>query len=135
MGEEAKRKTAADLINDYVFGTSGQVMQEFYWQTTRRAFPALPINEAFEWVEMLEFQPFAAVNASLVKTGIEISRRYKISYWDGAIVAAAEALGAPVVYSEDLSHGHYYNGVHVINPFHGADPYGGMHEPPQTQLR
>jgi predicted nucleic acid-binding protein len=32
-------------------------------------------------------------------------------------VAAAARLGAPVLYSEDLSHGQDYGGVRVINPF------------------
>jgi predicted nucleic acid-binding protein len=34
--------------------------------------------------------------------------RYRISYWDAAIVAAARALGARVLYSEDLNHGQDY---------------------------
>lgn len=43
--------------------------------------------------------------------------RYQISYWDGAIIAAAEALGAPIVYSEDMSNGQSYGSVKVVNPF------------------
>ena len=57
------------------------------------------------------------IDAGLVKRGAAISARYQISYWDGAILAAAEALGAPVLYSEDLSHGQTYGSVKVVNPF------------------
>jgi predicted nucleic acid-binding protein len=39
------------------------------------------------------------------------------STWDGAIVAAAQSLGAGVLYTEDLSHGQDYGGVRVENPF------------------
>jgi predicted nucleic acid-binding protein len=38
---------------------------------------------------------------------------------EGAIQAAARELGAQTVYSEDLSHGQTYDGVKVVNPFHG----------------
>jgi len=55
--------------------------------------------------------------AVLIVAGIEHSLRYGISYWDGAIVAAAEALGAPTLYSEDLSDGQRYGGVRVVDPF------------------
>jgi predicted nucleic acid-binding protein len=48
---------------------------------------------------------------------IDISRRHQVSYWDGAILAAAERLEAKVVYSEDMSHQQMYCSVQVINPF------------------
>jgi predicted nucleic acid-binding protein len=62
-------------------------------------------------------QPGIATDEVIVKRGIEISVRYQISYWDGAIIAAAEALGAKTLYSEDLSHGQTYGDVEVRNPF------------------
>jgi predicted nucleic acid-binding protein len=48
---------------------------------------------------------------------VEVSQRFHISYWDGAIVAAAEALGATVLYTEDLNHGQRYGTVRVENTF------------------
>ena len=45
------------------------------------------------------------------------ARRYEISYWDAAIVAATHRFKAPLLYSEDLSHGQHYGKVQVINPF------------------
>jgi predicted nucleic acid-binding protein len=57
------------------------------------------------------------VDAPLVKLGIAIAERYRIDYWDGAILAAAEALGAETLYTEDLNHGQLYGSVRVINPF------------------
>lgn len=51
------------------------------------------------------------------RIAIEQSERFSISYWDAAILAAAEALGADTVYSEDLSHGQRYGRVRVVNPF------------------
>src|SRR5664279_838560 len=52
-----------------------------------------------------------------VRAGIELSQRFKISFWDAAIIFAAERLGAPVLYTEDLNHGQFYGDVRVVNPF------------------
>jgi len=53
----------------------------------------------------------------LVRIAIEVSQRYRISHWDATILAAAEALGARTVYSEDLNNGQSYGQVKVVNPF------------------
>jgi predicted nucleic acid-binding protein len=37
-----------------------------------------------------------------VRIAIELSERFAISYWDAAIIAAADSLGAKVVHSQDL---------------------------------
>ena len=68
---------------------------------------------------MRESAPFPcqAIDHRLVRIAIESSARYAISYWDAAILAAAEALGAHTVYSEDLNHGQKYGPVRVVNPF------------------
>jgi predicted nucleic acid-binding protein len=57
------------------------------------------------------------IDPSLIRTAIATSQRYLIAYWDGAILAAAERLGAEIVYTEDLNHGQRYGPVQVINPF------------------
>jgi predicted nucleic acid-binding protein len=51
--------------------------------------------------------------------------RYQISFWDGLILAAAEAGGAEVLYTEDLSHGQRYGGVLARNPFRPTDTLPG----------
>jgi len=48
---------------------------------------------------------------------MNIQRRFQVSYWDAAILAAAKRLGCPTVYSEDMNHGQDYDGVRVVNPF------------------
>ena len=52
-----------------------------------------------------------------IADAVAMSRRYKLSYWDGAILAAARAAGCDVVYSEDLSEVQNYDGLRVIDPF------------------
>ena len=115
--EPRKAPKALELIARGPFGTSGQVLAEFYFNATERAkVPLLPLM-ALEWVERLSLQPCAAIDSTLVRNGIAISARYRISYWDGAIVAAAETLGIQTLYSEDLNHGQLYGSVRAINPF------------------
>jgi len=72
---------------------------------------------ATEWIEQFERFPCLAIDAAVVKLAIEASERWRLSYWDGAILAAAEALGAKTLYSEDLGHGRLYGSVRVRDPF------------------
>jgi len=108
---------ATEILANGDFGVSSQVLQEFYVNVTRKPTIPLSAHDAFLWVERLALQPCATIDATLVKNGIVLSERYKISYWDGAIIAAADCLGAETVYSEDLNHGQAYGSVRVVNPF------------------
>lgn len=101
------------------FGVSGQVLAEFYTNVTSAKKTATPLSPlaALEWVERLSQQSCVAVDSTVVRNGIRLSQRYQISYWDGAIVAAAETLGAATLYTEDLNHNQMYGSVQVINPF------------------
>jgi len=116
--EEAKRTIAADLIGRSAFGISTQVLQEFYTAAIKqRSGRALTPIEARQWVTEFHRQPCAIVDKGLIQVAIEISWRYRINYWDGAILAAAERLRAEIVYSEDLNHGQSYGSIRVVNPF------------------
>lgn len=115
--DDAKRERALDLIETCDFGLSAQVPQEFYVTVVRKIETPLDPDEALAWIEELEVFPCLPIDAALVKIAVELSSRHRISYWDAAIVAAAESLGAPILYSEDLSHGRRYGPVRVLNPF------------------
>jgi predicted nucleic acid-binding protein len=112
----AKNERAIELLTTR-FGTSGQVLAEFYVNAQRKGSAPLTSEEAGEWVLRLSKKAFQPVDFNVIRSGIECSRRYQISYWDGAIIAAAERLGAKILYSEDLSHGLTYGSVRVENPF------------------
>lgn len=114
---EVKRKRAREVVGSGNFGTSTQVLQEFYVNLKRLAGPSFSPKQAMLWIDRLGGLPIISTDLAIVKAGIVTSERYKISYWDGAILAAAEALGATTLYSEDLSHGQTYGSVKVVNPF------------------
>ena len=115
--DEPKRKRAMALVESEDFGTSAQVLQEFYVTVVRKASRPLPPIQALEWIEQLAAFPCQPIDAPLVRIAVEVSERYTISYWDAAVVAAAESLGAHTVYSEDLNAGQRYGNVRVVNPF------------------
>jgi predicted nucleic acid-binding protein len=115
--DEPRKWQIAQRLLTSNFGLSGQVLAEFYHNATRKGkVPLLP-DVATRWVGLLTQKPVVAVDGTLVKAGITASQSYKISYWDGAILAAAERLGAKTLYTEDLNHGQKYGSVTVINPF------------------
>ena len=115
--DEPKRKRAFELIESEDFGISAQVLQEFFVTVVRKASRPVSAAQALEWIEQWTAFPCQTIDHQLVRIAIEKSERFGISYWDAAILVAAEALGAGTVYSEDLSHGQRYGRVRVVNPF------------------
>ena len=115
--DERKQKRALELIESEDFGTSAQVLQEFFVTVAKKASRPLSAARALEWIEQWMAFPCQAIDHQLVRIAIERSERYMVSYWDAAILVAAEALGAQTVYSEDLNDGQQYGRVRVVNPF------------------
>jgi predicted nucleic acid-binding protein len=115
--EERKRQVALSMIESEKFGTSAQVLQEFFVTVVKKAARPLSAEQALEWIEELTAFPCWPIDHRLVRIAIEQSARYRISYWDAAILSAAQALESQIVYSEDLNDGQQYEGVRVINPF------------------
>ena len=116
--EDAARKAVAlELITGSDFGLSAQVLQELFVVVTGKIRRAVSADMATSLLEQYRLFPMALIDYPLIVAAIEISLRYDISYWDGAIVAAAETLKAPLLYTEDLSHDQLYGSVRVVNPF------------------
>jgi predicted nucleic acid-binding protein len=115
--DERKRQRALELIENEEFATSAQVLQEFFVTVVKKASRPLSAELALEWIEQFTAFPCQTIDHQLVRIAIERSERFSISYWDAAILAAAEALGTETVYSEDLNASRRYGRVRVVNPF------------------
>ncbi|MEY2884671.1 MAG: hypothetical protein RL490_2395 [Pseudomonadota bacterium] len=113
----SKRRRALELIAIGDCAISGQVLAEFYFNATKASKLNLPHEIALEWLNDFRRFPVVPVTADLVARGATIAERYQLRYWDGAIIAAAEEIGAETLYSEDLNHGQRYGSVRVVNPF------------------
>lgn len=53
-------------------------------------------------------------NATL--EALDIQGRFQVSFWDALVIQAAQAAGADILYSEDLSDGQRYGDLRVVNP-------------------
>ena len=116
--EADKRRRAQELLDHGDLTLSVQVLQEFYYQVTRpsRTDPLTGV-QALGFIESIDSFPVLPVTLELFHSAVSVSRRFILSYWDGAILAAARAAGCDVVYSEDLSSEQDYDGIRVIDPF------------------
>ena len=114
-----KRDRALEVLadrNNLVL--SVQVLQEFYYQVTHSRRPnRLSHREALSFMDRFAGVPVQPVTTEVFHRATELCDRFRISYWDAAILAAAKILGCDAVYSEDMSDQQDYDGVRVINPF------------------
>lgn len=120
--EPAKWERAWSLLNSVKFGVSGQVLAEFYVNVLKKPDVPLKPAEAAIWVDRLSTVPVVPIDADVVREAIRHGQRFRISYWDAALIAAAERLDAPILYTEDLSHDQVYGSVRVVNPFASIEP-------------
>jgi predicted nucleic acid-binding protein len=116
--EAVKAGRANALLAERDLGLSVQVLQEFYVQATRASRPdAISHRDAVELIEAFQRFKVAPVTGDVLRAALAICDRFRISYWDAAILEAARSLGCEVVLSEDLSDTVDYAGVRVENPF------------------
>ena len=116
--EEDKRLRARELLAEPNLAVSVQVLQEFYHQATRATRPGrLSEDDAVRFLEPVLEMRVQAVTLRVFREAVSIRRRFGLSYWDSAILAAARTLGCDAVYSEDMSAEQDYGGIRVINPF------------------
>jgi len=120
--DEPKRLIALEILGEGGFATSAQVHQEFYNTVTRKNEPKMAHVEALAWLGDLSRFKVVPLTDGLVKEGAEFADRYMLSYWDGAIIAAAHAAGVQQILSEDLNDGQRYGDVRIVNPFPGYVP-------------
>lgn len=112
--EPEKWARAHDLLAEGEYCSSAQVLAEFYTIATVKH--RLPLAQANEWMRYLERFEIQPVDRGIVLAGVAFSQRFRISYWDAALIAAAQRLGIDTIYTEDLNHGQTYEGVRVVNP-------------------
>lgn len=112
-----KHNVAKAMLTSLDFGLSAQVLQEFYVTVTKKIEKPISPERSLAIMERLEFFPLVPTTFGLVVEGVRNSVKFQVSYWDGAVLAAAGRLGVGTLYSEDLSDGQMYGGVKVVNPF------------------
>ena len=115
--EAVEYGVAWQVIEENNWGTSVQVLQEFYVNVTGKLRNRVHPQVAAPLMDALLTRPMATTTPDLFTRAVDISRRYRISYWDAAIVAAAANLGCSTLLTQDLNSGQTYEGVTAIDPF------------------
>jgi predicted nucleic acid-binding protein len=119
--EPVKRERAQSLLERlWESGTgrlSTQVLQEFYVNATRKLARALSSEEAQAIVLSLSQWGYHRPDAQDILAAAVLAERHRISFWDALIVHSAEALGANLLWSEDLNPGQRFGALEVRNPF------------------
>ena len=62
-------------------------------------------------------KPIAEARNELMQAAFVTAVRWRLSYWDAAVIEAARLQGCEILLSEDLGAGQNYGGVRVVNPF------------------
>jgi predicted nucleic acid-binding protein len=115
-----KHERAKALIEELWRERSGvistQVLQELCVNLRRKAGRPADLKTVRAIVaDYLAWEVVTNAGGSVLEA-LDLEDRYQISFWDALIIQAAEASGATVLYSEDLSDGQTYRGVRVVNP-------------------
>jgi predicted nucleic acid-binding protein len=131
--ERERAIRANELLTARDLALSVQVLQEFYVQATRESrADRLTHEQAFALVESFRRFTVQELTTEVMLAAMATRERFRISYWDAAVIEAARTVGCEVVLSEDLSHGQDYGGVRVEDPFRG-DPAVSGERPPAVK--
>jgi predicted nucleic acid-binding protein len=119
--ESTKQDIAAQWVHrlwrDHSGRTSIQVLNELYVTLLRKMPRRMSTDQAWEVVHALtEWDP-QPIDRDVLLRGHEIERRYKLSWWDSLIVAAAQLQDCDVLLTEDLRAGMIFDRLTVQNPF------------------
>ncbi len=116
-----KQLRAAEKLRDLWTSGSGrlstQVLQEFYVNATQKIKKPLTRSLAREIIRNYDLWIESPMMTPTIIRGSEIAETWKISFWDGMILAAAEQAGARELLSEDFRHGQVIAGIQIVNPF------------------
>jgi predicted nucleic acid-binding protein len=113
--QRVARKWRAELWKSRRGRVSFQVLGEFYVNVLRKQ-PTAREEARAEVRDLLAWNP-VVTDAALLERGWKLQDRYRLSYWDALIVAAAKAALCRYLLTEDLQSGQQLDGIEVVNPF------------------
>jgi len=117
--EPRKHRLASEWIDalwrDRLGRTSAQVISEAYSAATRK----LGMAPQHAWDEIERFfawNPYP-IDERVLRGARENEQRYRLSWWDSLIVAAAQVQDCVLLLTEDLQDGAAFGSVTVRSPF------------------
>lgn len=116
-----KRRVATELLGQLWRQRSGrssiQVLSEYYTTITRKLNPTVDSDDAWDDVLILMTWDPQQIDQAILGAARDIERRYRMSWWDATIIAAAHAQRCTVLLSEDFQDGMNFGPLKVQNPF------------------
>ncbi len=97
--------------------SSHQVLNEFYVTVTRKLKPGMRAEDAWDDVETLLAWDPQPTDRELLLQARKVEQRYRLSWWDSLIVAAAQLQDCGTLLTEDLQPGMVFGEVTVRSPF------------------
>lgn len=112
---EKAREWRTELWRHRCGRTSVQVLQEFYANVVRK-WPT-SVELARSEIRNLQAWRPVTIGIELLEHAWNIQDRYRLSFWDSLIVAAARSSASRYLLTEDLQAGQDLEGIVVIDPF------------------
>lgn len=121
QGDSRKKAIARDLVQRMLAEggvISFQVVQESLNVLTRKLRSAVSSEDARELLRGV-LEPLWQVmpTPALYARALDLQERYRYSFYDSLIIAAALSAGCTRLYSEDLQDGQRIEGLTIVNPF------------------
>ena len=116
--EEFKSKLARALLGEVDLAViSAQILGEYSVVMIRNGLPEPEIQRNV--AEMIAMCRTVPITTTSVEQAWKLRQRYRLSFWDCQMVAAAAEAGCERVFTEDLQHGQIVGTVQIVNPFVG----------------
>ena len=103
------------LWDDGLGRLSWQVLNEFYYNATRKI--GAPPNLVRSATQLYALWQPSEFHLATIERAWYWTDHGGVNYWDGLILAAAEASGCSWLLTEDFQEGRKYATVQVVNPF------------------
>ena len=129
---KAKQTIARNLIAQGLGNQSTcisyQVIQEFLNVALKKFKIPLSPSDAQKYIT-ITLAPLCEVFSSipLYHKAIDIQERWKFSFYDSLIIAAALSSNCTILYSEDMQHKQKIEDIIIINPFIESSQYSGKY--------
>lgn len=120
--DEPEKRQRANAWLDHLWRerlgrTSVQVLSEFYVNLMRKSGARLSRDNAWDVVEKYFAWAPQPVDEPVFRRARDIELRYKLSWWDSLVVAAAQLQDCYVLLTEDLQDGMAMGPLIVRSPF------------------
>jgi len=118
----AKQQIARQLVSTALSSQQGiisyQVVQEFLNVAKRKFSPPLTSPDANIYLDKV-LTPLCELFPCMnyYSKALEISERWRFSFYDSLIITASLETECEILYTEDLQHGQKIHGLTIMNPF------------------